>query len=105
MTTWEFCYLKLNDFNELLSLELLGRGELPFGPWFDLQRFEGIEIVFLAVPSGPEGAEHICAMLKENKTLTTLVCAPPARACAHAASRAPALAFRRVAAAAVRRTH
>ena len=58
LTSWEFCYLKLNDFNELLSLELLGRGALPFGPWFDLQRFEGIEIVFLAVPSGPEGAEQ-----------------------------------------------
>ena len=54
---------------------------------------------------GPEGAKHICAMLKENKTLTTLECAPPARACAHAALRALALAFGRAVAAAVRRTH
>ena len=54
---------------------------------------------------GPEGAKHFCAMLKENKTLTTLKCAPPARACAHAALRALALAFRRAAAAAVRHTH
>ena len=54
---------------------------------------------------GDEGAKHFCAMLKENKTLTTLQYAPPARACAHAALRTLALAFGRAAAAAVRRTH
>ena len=52
-----------------------------------------------------EGAKHFCAMLKENKTLTTLECAPPARACAYAALRALALAVGWAAAAAVRRTH
>ena len=54
---------------------------------------------------GDEGAELFCAMLEKNKKLTTLKCVPPARACAHAALCALALAFGRAAAAAVRRTH